>query len=87
MCDGSFMADGWRVMIETRRVQHRFEVGMDRHLHARGISFAQYRALELLLASDEMHVAELARRLRLTRQTVASTVEKARQGGPRRDPA
>jgi len=63
-------------MIETRRVQHRFEVAMDRALRTRGISFAQFRALEVLLGSPEMHVSELARRLRLTRQTVGSTVEK-----------
>ena len=76
MCDGTFMANGWRVMIETRRVQHRFEVAVDRALRTRGISYAQFRALELLLEEPDLHASELARRLRLSRQTVASTIEK-----------
>ncbi len=56
-------ADGWDVLIETRRVQHRFEVAMDQCLEGLGLSYAQYRALELLLAAKQMHVSELARRL------------------------
>ena len=76
MCDGTLIASGWRVMIETRRVQHRFEVAVDRALSTRGISYAQFRALELLLEEPDLHVSELARRLRLSRQNVASTIEK-----------
>jgi DNA-binding MarR family transcriptional regulator len=77
MCDDDGVyASGWDVMIETRRVQHRFEVAMDQSLEAYGISYAQYRALELIVNSHPMHVSELARRLRLSRQTVLTTVEK-----------
>ena len=61
-------ASGWDVMVEARRVQHRFEVAMDQCLEAFGISYAQYRALIALLDGSDMHISELARRLRVTRQ-------------------
>jgi DNA-binding MarR family transcriptional regulator len=70
------MASGWDVMIEARRVQHRFEVAMDQCLQAFGISYAQYRALLVLLGDNEMHVSSLARRLRVTRQAALATVTK-----------
>lgn len=78
MCDmdDTGYASGWDVMIEARRVQHRFEVAMDQALEAYGISYAQYRALEMLVASREMHIAELARKLRVTRQAATASVEK-----------
>jgi predicted DNA-binding transcriptional regulator len=77
MCDeeGPYVT-GWDVMIETRRVQHRFEIAMDQALEAYGISYAQYRAFELLVHAQPMHVSELARRLRLSRQAALATVEK-----------
>jgi DNA-binding MarR family transcriptional regulator len=74
--DDGIYASGWEVMIETRRVQHRFEVAMDQALEAYGISYAQYRAFELLVDAYPMHVSELARRLRLSRQAALATVEK-----------
>ncbi len=74
-------ADGWDVLIETRRVQHRFEVAMDQCLEGLGLSYAQYRALELLLAAKQMHVSELARRLCLTRQAANATAEKLARAG------
>jgi DNA-binding MarR family transcriptional regulator len=69
-------ASGWDVMFESRRVQHRFEVAMDQALEGIGISYAQYRALEALLAGGDLHVSELARRLRVTRQSASDTVAK-----------
>jgi DNA-binding MarR family transcriptional regulator len=78
MCDidEATFASGWDVMVETRRVQHRFEVAMDQCLQAFGISFAQYRALLVLMGENEMHVSGLARRLRVTRQAALETVTK-----------
>ena len=84
MCDATDLgpiANGWQVMIEARRVQHRFEVAMDQSLEVTGISYAQYRALEVLLDSNEMHVSELARKLRLTRQSALDTVNKLQRSG------
>jgi DNA-binding MarR family transcriptional regulator len=76
MCDvdDATVASGWDVMVETRRVQHRFEVAMDQCLEAFGVSYAQYRALLLLAGSNVMHVSALARRLRITRQAALETV-------------
>jgi DNA-binding MarR family transcriptional regulator len=78
MCDvddiGS--ASGWDVRVEARRVQHRFEVAMDQCLEAVGISYAQYRALLALIGGNDMHISELARRLRVTRQAALATVTK-----------
>src|SRR5437870_8413871 len=69
-------ASGWDVMVEARRVQHRFEVAMDQCLEAFGISYAQYRALVALLADNAMHISELARRLRVTRQAALAIATK-----------
>jgi DNA-binding MarR family transcriptional regulator len=78
MCDVDDItkASGWDVMIEARRVQHRFEVAMDQCLEAFGISYAQYRALVVLLDQNDMHISELARRLRVTRQAALAIVRK-----------
>src|SRR6476619_1669415 len=78
MCDVDDItsASGWDVMVEARRVQHRFEVAMDQCLEAFGISYAQYRALVVLLDQNDMHISELARRLRVTRQAALAIVTK-----------
>jgi DNA-binding MarR family transcriptional regulator len=78
MCDvdDATFATGWDVTVETRRVQHRFEVAMDQCLQAFGISFAQCRALLALLGENELHTSGLARRLRVTRQAALETVTK-----------
>ncbi len=82
MCDNTYFASGWDVMIQARRTQHRFEVAMDQALEAYGVSYAQYRALELLLAApSDMHVSELARRLRVSRQSASLTVAKLERAG------
>jgi len=81
MCDDTYFASGWDVMVEARRTQHRFEVAMDQALEAYGISYAQYRALETLMTSHEMHVSELARRLRVSRQAASATVRKLERVG------
>ena len=49
---------------------------MDQCLEAFGISYAQYRALLVLLGNNEMHISSLARRLRVTRQAAHATVTK-----------
>ena len=74
-------ATGWEVIIAVRRFQHRLEVFMDQSLEPLGLSFAQYRALELLASSNEVHVSELARSLRLSRQGALATVDKLDRGG------
>jgi DNA-binding MarR family transcriptional regulator len=74
-------ASGWDLILAVRRFQHRLEVFMDQSLEPLGMTFAQYRALEYLAASLEMHVSELARALRLSRQAVLATVEKLDRGG------
>jgi hypothetical protein len=73
MCDDDGFASGWEVMIEARRFQHRLEVFMDQALESLGISFAQYRALKMLDANNEMHVSHLARQVRLSRRPVQAT--------------
>jgi DNA-binding MarR family transcriptional regulator len=80
MCRDDGFASGWEVMTAARRFQHRLEVFMDQSLEHLGMSFAQYRALEVLEANNEMHVSELARLLRVSRQAGLSTVEKLDRG-------
>ena len=53
---------------------------MDQSLEPLGISFAQYRALEAVVANREIHLSELARLLRLTRQAVQMSVHKLHDG-------
>ena len=53
---------------------------MDQSLEPLGISFAQYRALEAVIANREVHLSELARLLRLTRQAVQMSVHKLHEG-------
>jgi DNA-binding MarR family transcriptional regulator len=65
---------GWEVIVTTRRFQHHVEVTLDRSLEPYALTFAQYRALELIARGRPIHVSELARRLRLTRQTVQVSV-------------
>lgn len=67
---------GWEVIITTRRFQHHVEVTLDQSLEHYGLTFAQYRALELIARGRPIHISELARRLRLTRQTVQVSVHK-----------
>ena len=67
---------GWEVIITTRRFQHHIEVTLDRSLEPYALTFAQYRALELIARGRPIHISELARRLRLTRQTVQVSVRK-----------
>ena len=54
---------------------------MDQSLEPLGISFAQYRALEAILLNNEIHLSELARLLRVSRQAVQATVQKLYVGG------
>ena len=54
---------------------------MDQSLEPLGISFAQYRALEAILLNKEMHLSELARLLRVSRQAVQVSVQKLYTGG------
>jgi DNA-binding MarR family transcriptional regulator len=81
MCRDDGFATGWEVIIAVRRFQHRLEVFMDQSLEPLGLSFAQYRALELLASSNEMHISELARSLRVSRQGALTTVRKLDRGG------
>jgi DNA-binding MarR family transcriptional regulator len=67
---------GWDVIVTTRRFQHHVEVTLDRSLEHYALTFALYRALELIARGRAIHISELARRLRLTRQTVQVSVRK-----------
>lgn len=78
MCDEDGYATGWQLMLAAQRFQHRMYVFMDQSLEGLGISFAQYRILELLNDTSDLHLSEIARRLRVTRQATRATVEKLR---------
>jgi DNA-binding MarR family transcriptional regulator len=80
VCEGDGWATGWEVITSVRRFQHRLEVFMDQSLEPLGISFAQYRALELISQNNEMHLSELARHLRVSRQAVQVSVRKLYTG-------
>ena len=54
---------------------------MDQALEPLGISFAQYRALEAIFLNNEMHLSELARVLRVSRQAAQVSVQKLYVGG------
>lgn len=81
MCDDDGFASGWEVITSVRRFQHRMEVFMDQSLEPLGVSFAGYRALEAIDLNKEMHISELARFLRLSRQAGQMTVHKLDEGG------
>jgi DNA-binding MarR family transcriptional regulator len=74
MCQDDGFASGWEVMTAARRFQHRLEVFIDRSLEHLGMTFAQYRALEVLDANNDIHLSELARLFRVSRQAAGSTV-------------
>jgi DNA-binding MarR family transcriptional regulator len=76
VCEDDGWATGWEVITAVRRSQHRIEVFMDESLEPLGMSFAQYRALESIFANREIHLSELARLLRLSRQAVQASVQK-----------
>jgi DNA-binding MarR family transcriptional regulator len=76
VCEDDGWATGWEVITAVRRSQHRIEVFMDESLEPLGMSFAQYRALESIFANREIHLSELARLLRLSRQAVQASVRK-----------
>ncbi len=71
----------WDLIVTTRRFHHRIEVAMDQALNEMGLSFAQYRILELLERGRPVHVSEIARRIRVTRQAAQASVAKLRRGG------
>ncbi len=68
----------WELIVTLRRVQHRVEVAMDQSLEHVHTTFAQYRVLEVVASSNGIHVAEIARRIRVTRQAASVSVEKVR---------
>jgi len=66
-------------MVALRRTQHRIEVSIDHALDDLGMSFAQYRALALLASAPfAIDISELARRLRVARQSARASVEHLR---------
>jgi DNA-binding MarR family transcriptional regulator len=81
MCTDDGFASGWEVITAVRRFQHGMEVFMDQSLEPLGITFAQYRALEAIDINREIHISQLARFLRLTRQAAQMTVTKLDRGG------
>ena len=81
MCEDDGSASGWEVITSVRRFQHRMEVFMDQSLEPLGVTFAQYRALEAIDLNREMHISELARFLRLSRQAARMTVQKLDANG------
>ncbi len=70
MRDADFLphASPWELMVMLRRCQHQLEVFMDESLDGMGMSFAQYRALEAISEIGPMHIAYLARLLKVSRQ-------------------
>jgi DNA-binding MarR family transcriptional regulator len=80
MCIDGGYATGWEAITASRRFHHRLEVFMDQCLEHIGMTFAQYRVLELVSATPELHVSEMARQLRVTRQAALASVEKLERG-------
>jgi DNA-binding MarR family transcriptional regulator len=72
---------GWEVMVTTRRLQHHMEVVLDQSLEHYGLTYAQYRVLELIANARPIHVSDMARRLRLSRQAVQTSVHGLAQLG------
>ena len=79
-CDDTGHAFGHDVVEITRRFQHRLEVLMDQCFEAYGVTFAQYRALDVV-ATHPSHVSYIARRLRITRQAADRLVRKLELSG------
>jgi DNA-binding MarR family transcriptional regulator len=70
---------GYDLMVALRRTQHRIEVSIDHALSDLGMSYAQYRALTVLATAPfAIDISELARRLRVARQSAHASVEKLR---------
>lgn len=70
---------GYDLMVALRRTQHRIEVSIDHALVDLGMTYAQYRALTLLATAPfAIDISELARRLRVARQSAHASVEKLR---------
>ena len=80
MCRDDGFATGWETMVTARRFQHRLEVFMDESLDHLGMTFAQYRLLELLSATKETHESDLARRIRVSRQGTRKIVVRLHDG-------
>ena len=82
MCEeGIRDASGWDVLCAAQRFQHRAQVSMDQSLEGLGISFAQYRILELLTEARDISLSELGRRMRVTRQATRMTTGKLATSG------
>src|SRR5918996_2019616 len=82
MCEqGVRDASGWDVLCATQRFQHRAQVSMDQALQELGLSFAQYRILELLAVARDLSLSELGRRMRVTRQATRMTTGKLAAAG------
>jgi DNA-binding MarR family transcriptional regulator len=70
----------WELIVALRRCQHHLEVTMDQALQGMAMSFAQYRALELLARDGRpMHISWMARLLRLNRTSARETVRQLSQ--------
>jgi DNA-binding MarR family transcriptional regulator len=54
---------------------------MDQSLEPLGTTFARYRALEAIDLNKEIHISQLARFLRLSRQAAQMSVQKLHIGG------
>jgi DNA-binding MarR family transcriptional regulator len=68
---------GYDLMVALRRTQHRIEVSIDHALVDLGMTYAQYRALTLLASTPfAIDISELARRLRVARQSAHASIEK-----------
>jgi DNA-binding MarR family transcriptional regulator len=79
-CDDRGYANAHEVIDLLRRFQHRLEVLMDQCFEAYGVSFGQYRALEVV-SDRPSHVSGIARRLRITRQAADRLVRKLERSG------
>lgn len=73
-------ATAWEVLLAIRLLHRRLEVAMDQAISAYGVSFAQFRALQLI---DERpsYVSYLARQLRVTRQASDAVTAKLELAG------
>jgi len=66
---------GRDLITAVRRSARRLQTQLDEAVEGLGLSYAQYEVMEHLAVRPNLHAGELARRLRITRQTAHGLVQ------------
>jgi DNA-binding MarR family transcriptional regulator len=69
------------IITASRRFHRHIQTRLDAALNRTGVSYAQYELLEMLHRHPRVHGAQLARQLRVTRQTVAGLLRQLSRDG------